>query len=93
MKSFDVVKTWSHESRIIIKRVGDGQINGVVYDLEKDTWGTEWCVPVDAIAWFCGIYPIQELCVPWEKYMTKCHTYIAPEKQIGKKIKKAIPST
>jgi len=87
VKSFDVLHAASHESRIIIKRMGDGQLNGAVYDLDKDTWSTDWIVPINAVAWFRGIYPVQELCVPWEKYMTKCHTYIAPERRTAKKMK------
>lgn len=86
VKSFDAIFAASHQSRIFIKRVGDGHINGAVYDLDNDTWGTQWIVPIDAMAWFRGIYPIQELCVPCEKYMTKCHTCLAPEKRTGKRI-------
>lgn len=92
VKSFDFVHAASHESRIIIKRMGDAQINGAVYDLEKNTWGTEYRVPVDAMAWFRGIYPIQELCAPWEKYMTTCHTYVAPERRTGEKMRPVMAS-
>lgn len=80
-KSFDTIFAVSHEGRIIVKR-RDGFLQGAVYDVDKDSWDTDWRIPVNSVPWFAAKPPCvhKELVVPWENYLTECHTYVAPER-------------
>lgn len=80
-KSFDTIHAVSYEGRVVIKR-RDGFLQGAVYDYDKNAWDTDWRIPKDGVSWFAAMPPAvhKELVVPWEKYMLKCHTYVAPER-------------